>query len=165
MPACDVLKIDKWTGVLLRIPKGRQLHNAASNSFGRSRCQTTRSLRIAIPVSGKAPPCRARRRARLSERRGPCARTSCAQHERRHDCGGVSCDILGRSCPPACLAEGFSALPPVSPVLLTLVRVYSSVGSSPTRTRTANRSAGIPVGRRSVSCMSVSNASVSLFGF
>ena len=48
MPAFRFIKIDKWTGALLRIPNGRQLHNAASNSFGRSRCQTTRSSRIAF---------------------------------------------------------------------------------------------------------------------
>ena len=107
---------------------GRQLHNAASNSFGRSRCQTTRSSRIAFPVSRKAPPCPVRMHTRFGQRREPCARISCAQHERRHDCSGISSDILGRYCPPACLAEGFSALPPVSPVLPTLVRVYSSVG-------------------------------------
>jgi len=125
----DCMKIDKWTGVLLRIPRqGGSCTMPRPIHFGRSRCQTTRSLRIAFLSSGKAPPCRARMRTRLSRRRGSCGRMSCARHERRHDCGGVSCDILGRSCPPACLAEGFSALPPVNPVLLTLVRVYSSVG-------------------------------------
>jgi hypothetical protein len=124
----DSRKLTNGRAFCFASQNGRQLHNAASNSFGRSRCQTTRSSRIAFPVSGKAPPCRVRMRTRFGQRRRPCGRISCAQHERRHNCDGVSCDILGRSCPPACLAEGFLALPPVSPVFLTLVRVYSSVG-------------------------------------
>jgi len=65
----DCMKLTNGRAFCFASRDGRQLHNAASNSFGRSRCQTTRSLRIAFPVSGKAPPCRVRMRTRLSRRR------------------------------------------------------------------------------------------------
>src|SRR5579864_3815162 len=124
----DCMKIDKWTGVLLRIPRREAGAQCRVQFIWTFTMSNNSILADRILVSGKAPPCRARMRTRLSRRRGSCTRMSCEQHERRHDCSGVSCDNLGRSCPPACLAEGFSALPPVNPVLLTLVWVYSSVG-------------------------------------
>jgi hypothetical protein len=57
-----------------------------------------------------APPRLVRVRTRLSRRRrrGSCARTSCAEHERRHDHGGGSFDNLGLFALLPCLAEGFS---------------------------------------------------------
>jgi hypothetical protein len=47
MPA-PVLKIDKWTGALLRILKKEAGAQRRVQNFGRSRCLTARSLRIAV---------------------------------------------------------------------------------------------------------------------
>jgi hypothetical protein len=76
--------------------------------FGRSRCKTARSLRIAFQTSGTAQPCAVRVRTRLSRsrQRGSCARTSCAQHKRCFDYSGLSCDDLGLFCPPAIVGGG-----------------------------------------------------------
>src|SRR5665213_1072477 len=48
MPA-PILKIDKWTGALLRILKKEAVAQCRVQYFGRSRCLTARSLRIAVP--------------------------------------------------------------------------------------------------------------------
>jgi len=42
------MKIDKWTGILLRIRK-EAVAQCRVQCFGRSRCKTARSLRIAFP--------------------------------------------------------------------------------------------------------------------
>jgi hypothetical protein len=146
--------------------KRRQLHNAASNFFGRSRCKTARSLRIAFANfrHGSAMPrAHAPAAARMTRiMRAHLMRAARTLSQSR--CWFLR--LSGPFCPPACLAEGFSALPPVIPVLLTLVRVYSSVGPNRTRTHSANRSVGSPAARRLlVRYVSVSNASGSLFGF
>ena len=85
-------------------------------------------------------PCGSHFKSQAKLRRAPCARArgrvndadhapaSHAQHERRHDWVVFLAMFWAVLVLLPVWRRVFSALPPVNPVLLTLVRVYSSVG-------------------------------------
>lgn len=117
-----LLQINKWAGILLRIPKEAVAQCRAQFLVGRSRWQTTRSWRIAFQSSGKAAPCPVRVRTRSDCKRRPHRRASSAQHERHLDQSGISCDFSGPFALLPLWRRVHLALPPVIPGLLILVR-------------------------------------------
>jgi len=125
----DGMKIDKWTGVLLRIPK--------REAVAQCRVQFILDVHDVKQLDPRGSHFEFQAKRRRAARACARGRAGDADHARASHARGtnvVTIAVVFLAIFWAVVAllpvwrRVFSALPPVNPVLLTLVRVYSSVG-------------------------------------